>query len=269
MALATRIPPERQGIAFGLNLASVPAAILIAGAAVPLVGETLGWRWAIGGAGVLGLFVSAAALLSVGREGRPARLPTRVPIQRRLVYLGSGAMFLGVFGAQSVATFAVESGVEDGHTAGSLGFVLALASIVSILVRILGGLGADRSGPVRAFVFIVSVILGGATGMVLLAIGSAFVVVAAGVVLGLGFGWGWNGVLAYGLIRPNPRAAAGTAVWMMIGGFGGSAIGPVATGALVSAFGFGPAWSVSAVAMLGAAVLTILAGKDPRLAHIA
>ena len=102
----------------------------------------------------------------------------------------------------------------------------------------------------------------------MLAVGGSFLVVAAGVVLGLGFGWGWNGVLVYGLVRPNRQAAATTASVMMIGGFGGSAVGPIVSGALVSGPGFGAAWTVAALAMVGAAVLTTLAGRDPRLVEV-
>lgn len=268
LALTRRIAPERQGIALGLNLASVPFAILLAGIAVPLIGETVGWRWAYGGAGVLGLVVSFASVVSFVDEGWGRIREVRKPIQRRLVLLGSGAMFLGVWSAQTVATFAVEAGVDAGHTAGSIGYVLAVASLVSVGARIVAGSRADRTGPVGAFGVILLFVLAGALGTALLAVGSAFFVIAAGVFLGLGFGWGWNGVLAYAMIRPNPRAAATTASFMMIGGFGGSALSPVVSGALVAGPGFGAAWGVSTVAMLGAAVLTSLAGRDPRLSEV-
>jgi MFS family permease len=268
LALTRRIAPERQGIALGLNLASVPLAILLAGIAVPLVGETVGWRWAFGGAGAIGLAVSVASVLSFADAGWGRIREVRQPIQRRLVLLGSGAMFLGVWSAQTVATFAVEAGVDAGHTAGSIGYVLAIASFLSVGARIISGSRADRTGPVGAFGVILLFVLAGALGTALLAVGGSFLVIAVGVVLGLGFGWGWNGVLAYAMIRPNPRAAATTASFMMIGGFGGSALSPIASGALVSGPGFAAAWVVSTVAMLGAAVLTSLAGRDPRLSKV-
>ena len=132
LALATRIPPERQGIAFGLNLSSVPASTLLAGLAVPLVAETVGWRWALGSTGALALVISFMAAVLLDNE-QLDRVGRRRPfIQRRLVFLGSGAMFFGVWGAHSVATFAVEAGVEQGHTAGSIGYALGLASVMSI-----------------------------------------------------------------------------------------------------------------------------------------
>ena len=268
VALVTRIPHERQGVAFGLNMSAVPASILLAGIAVPLVGETAGWRWAFGGAGAVGIGLSLAVATSLRNERWTSSAGRREPIHRKPVFLGCGAMFLGLWGVQSVATFAVESGVDAGHNAGSIGYALAVASVVSIAVRIVAGWWADRTGPGRAFPAIPALIVIGGGGIGLLAVGGSFLVVAAGVVLGLGFGWGWNGVLVYGLVRPNRQAAATTASVMMIGGFGGSAVGPIVSGALVSGPGFGAAWTVAALAMVGAAVLTTLAGRDPRLVEV-
>ena len=221
VALVTRIPHERQGVAFGLNMSAVPASILLAGIAVPLVGETAGWRWAFGGAGAVGIGLSLAAATSLRNERWTSSAGRREPIHRKPVFLGCGAMFLGLWGGQSVATFAVESGVDAGHNAGSIGYALAVASVVAIAVRIVAGWWADRTGPGRAFPGDPCTHRDRGGGIGLLAVGGSFLVVAAGVVLGLGFGWGWNGVLVYGLVRPNPRAAATTASVMMIGGFGG------------------------------------------------
>ena len=269
VALVTRIPPERQGVAFGLNMSAVPASILLAGIAVPLVGETVGWRWAFGGAGAVGIGISLAVATSLGNERWTSLPGMREAIHRKPVLLGSGAMFLGLWAVQTVATFAVESGVDSGHSAGSIGYALAVASVGAIAMRIVAGWWADRIGPVRVFLMIPALIVIGAGGIGLLAVGGSFLVVAAGLVVGLGFGWGWNGLLAYGLVRPNPRAAATAASFMMIGGFGGSAVGPIVSGALVSGPGFGAAWTVAALAMVGAAVMTTLAGRDHRLGEVA
>ncbi|HYN97822.1 MAG TPA: MFS transporter, partial [Pilimelia sp.] len=44
-ALAHRVRPERQGVSFGIKQSAVPMSTLLAGAAVPAVALTLGWRW--------------------------------------------------------------------------------------------------------------------------------------------------------------------------------------------------------------------------------
>jgi len=63
LLLAKGIPPERQGWALALKQAGVPAGTLLGGLAVPLLGVTVGWRWAyVAGA------IGAAALERVRRE---------------------------------------------------------------------------------------------------------------------------------------------------------------------------------------------------------
>ena len=45
LALSSGVGVGRQGMAFGLKQSAIPVSSLLAGAAVPLVGLTLGWRW--------------------------------------------------------------------------------------------------------------------------------------------------------------------------------------------------------------------------------
>lgn len=259
LALATCIPPERQGVAFGLNLSSIPAAILLAGIAVPLIGETAGWRWAFGGAGIAGLILSLLSAISYTHADWGVMHRIHHPVDLRVVLLASGAMFLGVWGAQTVATFSVESAAQHGHTPGSVGYVLAFTSVVSIAIRIVSGVTADRAGPIRAFtVMAVFLVLGG-VGTVVLALSGSFAAVAIGAVLGLGVGWGWNGLAIYALVRLNPKAAATTAGFVMVGGFSGSALSPVVFGVVASDADFDAGWVVSTVAMLAGAALTVAA----------
>jgi MFS family permease len=208
MALATCIPPERQGIAFGFNLSSIPAAILLAGVAVPLLGETVGWRWAFGGSGVAALLLAATALVSFGHAEWGPMYKQHHPVDLEVVLLASAAMFLGVWGSQTVATFSVESGVEQGHTPGSIGYVLAMASVASIAIRIVSGVTADRAGPIRAFGVMAAFLAIGGVGTAVLAASGSFAAVAVGAVLGLGVGWSWNGLAIYALVRLNPKEAA-------------------------------------------------------------
>ena len=55
-ALARHVPAHRQGLSFGVKQAAIPVSTLLAGAAVPTIALTAGWRWAFvaaagGGAG--------------------------------------------------------------------------------------------------------------------------------------------------------------------------------------------------------------------------
>ena len=45
-ALAQHVPARRQGLSFGVKQAAIPVSTLLAGAAVPTVALTAGWRWA-------------------------------------------------------------------------------------------------------------------------------------------------------------------------------------------------------------------------------
>ncbi|MDT5031738.1 MAG: hypothetical protein QOC94_1909, partial [Actinoplanes sp.] len=45
-SLSRHVPVRRQGLSFGVKQAAIPVSTLLAGAAVPLVALTLGWRWA-------------------------------------------------------------------------------------------------------------------------------------------------------------------------------------------------------------------------------
>jgi len=44
LLLAGEVPQERQGLAFGVKQAAIPAATLLAGLAVPILAVTVGWR---------------------------------------------------------------------------------------------------------------------------------------------------------------------------------------------------------------------------------
>ncbi|HEX5494699.1 MAG TPA: MFS transporter, partial [Mycobacteriales bacterium] len=48
--LVHSVSVARQGFAFGVKQAAIPAATLLAGLAVPAVGASVGWRWAFAGA---------------------------------------------------------------------------------------------------------------------------------------------------------------------------------------------------------------------------
>lgn len=94
-ALATALPRERQGTAFGIKESSVPAASLLAGLAVPVLGTQVGWRPAFLGA--VGLGVVALVLLGTRPLGTGTRTTARL--------------------ATSVAATDLRPDDETGHTA--------------------------------------------------------------------------------------------------------------------------------------------------------
>ena len=63
VVLARGVPTRRQGLSFGVKQSAIPLCTLLAGAAVPTIALTVGWRWAF----VLAAALSLAALpLTVG-----------------------------------------------------------------------------------------------------------------------------------------------------------------------------------------------------------
>lgn len=56
--LSQRVHTARQATAYGIKQASVPAATLLGGVAVPALALTVGWQWAFAGAGLFGLVLA-------------------------------------------------------------------------------------------------------------------------------------------------------------------------------------------------------------------
>src|SRR4029453_10793467 len=63
-SLAQHVPARRQGLSFGVKQAAIPICTLLAGASVPIVALTLGWRWAF----VLAAVLAVAAIPLVPSE---------------------------------------------------------------------------------------------------------------------------------------------------------------------------------------------------------
>lgn len=255
LSLARHVPKRLQGLAFGIKQAAIPIGTLLGGLALPLVGLTVGWRWAFAGAGVL-------AVMAVFATPRDAPSPGTGRDRRRgdaallgLVVVAVGAA-LGAGTANAFGTFLVESAVSDGIAAGTAGLMLAAGSAIGIAVRIWLGWSADRrqGGNLR----IVTLLLAcGAVGFALLAVGGVTALIA-GTVLGFGAGWSWPGLLNLAVVRLNPGAPAMATSVTQTGVFAGGAAGPVTFGAVVDAAGYQVAWSSAAAALLVAAGAILL-----------
>lgn len=264
-AFAEGLPPDRQGTGFGVKEASVPAASLLAGLALPALGAEVTWRAAFLAAPVVALLVLAALSGRAGRDGTgPAsREPARgTPRQRlatpALVLLAVGAA-LTVAAATAAATFLVPSAIDRGLSPGAAGAVLSAASVASIVVRVVAGRWADRHTATPTRVLVALMALGAAGGGLLAAPGTPALV---GAVLVLGGGWGWTGLAFLTAVRAHPTAPASAAGVVLTGLAAGGAVGPLAFGALADAGSFTLAWTVSAAAMALGALATSLAGRS-------
>jgi MFS family permease len=266
LGLASDIGPRHRGLAFGIKQAAIPLTTMIAGLAVPLIGLTLGWRWAFGLTAVVGVPVVMGLLARSGRaapstpvgpgdNGGSARQPA-------LGVLFAAAM-VATAATNSLGSFLVSFAAGGALGPEGAGYLYAGASAVGIASRVLAGWQADRRGR-RHFRATAIMMLGGTGGFALLAVGEGPGLTIIAAVLCFGLGWSWNGVFAFAIVEASPDApASATGVIQTAKNLGG-VIGPLGFGFLVSAFSFELAWLVTASLMGLAAGLMLLGGH---LAH--
>lgn len=265
LALARGVRTGRQGLAFGMKQAAIPAATLLSGLAVPLVGITIGWRWAFIGC-ALGALATACTMPKTtegevrhhtnepGGDMRPAPLI--------LLALGIG---LGSAAAVPLGAFIVASGVDAGLRVEFAGILLAAGGAVGIVVRLALGWLADRrsAGHLR---IVAAMLIVGTAGFGLLATGVSWLFVL-GTILAFGAGWGWHGLFNFAVVKYNPNAPAAATGITQTGAAAGSAAGPFLFGVIVESTSYGTAW-LSAGAGALVAVAAILAGRWILIRHL-
>jgi predicted MFS family arabinose efflux permease len=257
LSLARSVPRHRQGVAFGVKQAAIPISTLIAGVAVPVVGLTLGWRWAFG----LAALVACAALFALPPDrGGHARGRVRERSSRTgaLVVVAAAAM-LASGTANALGSFLVASAVERGIDAGTAGLVLAAGSVLGIAGRITAGWLADRRAGGHLLV-VTGMLALGAGGLALLA-APGHLALLVGTLAGFGLGWAWPGLLNFAVVRIERDAPAAATSITQTGVYAGGAAGPLAFGALAHTTSYSTAWLTSAAVMVLAAALMVLGRK--------
>lgn len=269
LAIARTAARHLQGLVFGAKQAAVPAAALLGGFSVPVVGLTLGWRWA---------FVFLSVLLIPIVLTLPARMERRSAVTRRdrrrtgatvsagLVTMSIGGT-LGAAGANSLSAFLVESSVASGLSPGAAGVLLGCGSALGVLSRIVVGWHADRhaTGHLKRVALLV---LGGALGYGLLAFSDNTAALLTGTMIGFLAGWGWPGLYTFAVARLHEeRPAAATGV-IQSGMFLGGVLGPFTFGTIVVHASYEAAWLTIAGASLLAVLLlsvgrVLLARRQP------
>lgn len=244
--LITRtIPSRRHGFAFGLKEASVPAATLAAGLAVPAIALTLGWRWAllIGALPLVGLIVLLPGVDLKGSVDGPAGGPVTPPPRRAVVTVAAAAA-LGSTAASGIGVFLTESAVAMGMAPGSAGLLLAAGGVAGILTRLGTGLRADRR-PGPQLGTIAGLMAIGAATIGLAASGNTLLLVV-GTLGAFSGGWGWSGLLFLSLVRASPASPGAVAGIGLTGLAIGNAVGPLAFGAAAQGLSFEAAWAGAA-----------------------
>ncbi|WP_431934714.1 MFS transporter [Micromonospora sp. RP3T] len=255
-ALAEHVPAHRQGLSFGVKQAAIPLSTLLAGAAVPTVALTAGWRWAF----VAAAGAALAALPAVPRSGRRTRSTStaRGGGRAALVVVGLAAT-LAAGAANALGTFLVDSSAARGLSPGLAGLMLTLGSAVCVSARVGVGWLADRRAGGHVGV-IAGLLVAGSVGLLLLAV-TGPVPLVAGVVLGFGLGWAWPGLLNFAVVRLHPQAPAAATSITQTGVYAGGCLGPLGLGALAGTAGYPAMWLAAAGAMLLAALLMLLGAR--------
>ncbi|WP_243709699.1 MFS transporter, partial [Micromonospora sp. 15K316] len=257
-ALARHVPPHRQGLSFGVKQAAIPVSTLLAGAAVPTIALTVGWRWAFVAAAVAAL----ATLLAVpAREGGATRRAGRVRAGRgtgALVVIGVAAT-LAAGAANALGTFVVDAAAARGLAPALAGLMLTLGGAVCVVTRVGSGWLADRRSGGHVAV-IAAMLLVGAGGLGLLTVAGVAPLVV-GVVLGFGLGWAWPGLLNFAVVRLHPQAPAAATSITQTGVYAGGCLGPLGLGTVAARIGYPAMWGTAALAMLLAAALMLTGSR--------
>lgn len=249
----------RPALIFGVRQSGAPVATLLAGASVPLISSTAGWRWTFAAGAVLSIGVAtlvprrlaparAVKVATSVREGDAAT----APLVALAVALGAGTA-----SAVSLASFLVEAAVADGIPVGTAGWLLVAGSVTGIVARLFVGWLADRYRGSALYMASAMLVLG-AGGYAMLALGGS-VPLIVGTLLAYGAGWGWSGLLMFATVRLNPNAPAAASGIVLAGGSSGAALGPLAFGYIATTASFQMAWGVAAVAALVASGLVLAA----------
>jgi predicted MFS family arabinose efflux permease len=252
LALAEGIAPARQGLAFGIKQAANPAATMVAGSAVPLLGLTVGWRWAFAGAALAAVAFRFAAPPSAqgGRVRSPVR-PRGAP-DAALILLAVGAA-LGTAAATAMGAFYVESAVRHGISAAVAGLWLALGGLAGISARIGWGWLADRRDGGN-LVTVSWLQVAGAPALVLLGYAVSVPVLALATLPAYALGWGWNGLFHLAVVRQHRAAPAAATGVVSSGLYAGGMVGPLSFGFAAQHSSFAVAWGLAGAALLAAAV---------------
>jgi len=235
---------------------AVPLSGLLSGAAVPIIGVTLGWRWSF----VAALALAPALFLLLSKEfveGASMRIDRTAPATDWAMMVPVALAYGGAAGSASVlGAFLVDAAVNSGLSIAAAGSILVMGSVTSLAARMGVGMLVDRRG--RADFMIVAVMLFiGTAGYLALAQGSV-VWFAIGTVLAFGAGWGWNGAANHAIVsmnKRNPGTASGLA---MMGMALGGVVWPMAFGLIVTHVNFRTAWIATAGLSLTSAILLML-----------
>jgi MFS family permease len=243
-------------MAMGMKQASIPAASLLGGLAVPAVALVFGWRWAFVLAAVLGLLVAMWAIADRTRTTADTAKPVAVdpPSSRRAMVLLTAGGAVAAASATSLGIFLVDSAVSSGISPGLAGILFAGAALIGLASRVGAGAFLDRRPHYSPYSLVCRMLLAGSAGLLLLAIGQVWAVVA-GALFAYGAGWAWPGVLNYGVVRDRLSSVGTSTGNLQLGLSLGAAAGPLAFGFTAQASSYSVSWLVAGMGLAVSAAI--------------
>jgi predicted MFS family arabinose efflux permease len=261
LAIVRCVVPQRHGWIFGVKHACVPAAMFLAGLAVPTLAFTIGWTWAFRIAAIVAVVTVAAIPL---REGPFTLTPPPSPVDRStgkpttpryLLIILAVAVGFGIGAADPLGSFFVAYAVSIGVEEQIAGLLLAAGGFCGIVARLIAGRIIDRVAQADLVAIAVMMCIG-AFGVVIINLGG-YAGLLVGGLLAFTFGWGWSGIFTFAVVKDNPDAPAAAWGIAQTGKFIGAALGPVLFGVVADRVSFSAAYWLSTAALLLAAALMI------------
>lgn len=255
--LVRTIPPSRQGVAFGVKQAAVPAGSMLAGLAVPAIAVTYGWRWVFVASAGLALVVLPLVPRAGPRGLGPGKISRAGDMSLRVMVVLAVAMGLGMAAAIAFTGFAVTTAVLAGMSESAAGYLFAAGAVVGMVTRVGLGIVVDRRG--GNLLVVAGLLAVGAVGNLLMATGSRGHVVVA-IPLVFATMWGWPGLFHLIVARVNANAPAAASGITLTGGASGAVLGPLLFG-VVAGSSYTTAWCIGTVWALASSVAMVVAHR--------
>jgi len=245
-------------VGYAIKQSAGPFATLLSGAAVPIIGLTVGWRWAFALAALVTIPIIVGGRI---RQSIPAHARQRHgELPRRPMWLMAGAAFTGVSSTASLGAFYIESAVSHGVGPGIAGALLSIGSGVGIASRMGWGWIADRS-PKHHFALLAAILVVGAVSILLLGYPDATGSLALLTIFTFGAGWAWPSLLNFSVLSRVPGAEGEASGMIGAGQYGGGSVGPLLFGVLVERFSYRVAWAEAGLMLVLTAGLAVMGGR--------
>lgn len=271
LVVVQTLPARRQGLGFGIRVASIPASATLAmlGAFLVSVG-VMSWQGVFIAHGVVGcavLFFSVANMVrgrdrTIPAAKSPSTSQTREKLSLPLALFLIGGM-LGATGTLFYSVFLVDALAEADVSVSVAAALVGIVGWLGIAARVLFGILSDRIGNARVVVWMIIGLLAAAIlGMLGLVFGSGLFVFTLGVFAMMCLGWAWPGMIHHSTMVLFARQAALASSQMQTVLYVGTVLGAMLYGFVADLSTYRTAWLPPIVVLVGAIIALIWALRE-------